>query len=34
MRHGIGRGVGLAFGAVLVAALAPSAAKLLAAGET
>ena len=33
MRHGIGRGIGLAFGAVLVAALAASAAKLLAADE-
>ena len=33
MRHGIGRGIGLAFGAVLVAALAVSAAKVLAADE-
>ncbi|MGH6819844.1 MAG: cytochrome c1, partial [Methylocella sp.] len=33
MRLGIGRGIGLAFGAVLVAALAPRAAKVLAADE-
>ncbi len=33
MRHGIGRGIGLAFGAALVAVLAPSAAKLLAANN-
>ena len=33
MRHGIGRGIGMAFGAVLMAALAPSAAKVLAADE-
>ncbi len=33
MRHGIGRGIGLAFGVVLVAALAVSAAKVLAADE-
>jgi ubiquinol-cytochrome c reductase cytochrome c1 subunit len=33
MRHGIGRGIGLAFGAVLAVALAASAAKLLAADE-
>jgi ubiquinol-cytochrome c reductase cytochrome c1 subunit len=33
MRHAIGRGIGLAFGAVLMVALAPSAAKVLAADE-